>query len=51
MLHAVDTGDETLMKTGLRVKARWRAERKGQISDIECFEIGDAKQQQQEGKS
>ena len=38
MLHAVDAGDETRMKSGMRVKARWRAERKGMITDIECFE-------------
>jgi uncharacterized protein len=50
MLHAVDAGDETLMKTGMRVRARWRPERKGQISDIECFEVGGSKQAQ-EGNS
>lgn len=38
MLHAVDAGSEAAMKTGMRVKARWRAERKGLITDIECFE-------------
>ena len=38
LLHAVDAGDENVMKTGMKVKARWRAERKGMISDIECFE-------------
>lgn len=38
MLHAVDAGDEARMKTGMRVKARWRSERKGMITDIECFE-------------
>ena len=37
-LHAVDTGgDESAVSTGLRVKARWRAEREGHINDIECF--------------
>jgi uncharacterized OB-fold protein len=38
MLHAIDAGSEDRMKTGMRVKVRWRAERTGMISDIECFE-------------
>lgn len=38
LLHAVDTGDESRMRTGLRVRPRWRTEREGQITDIECFE-------------
>jgi len=38
MLHAVDAGSEARMKTGMRVKAKWRAGRKGMITDIECFE-------------
>jgi uncharacterized OB-fold protein len=38
MLHAVDAGDESRMRTGMRVRARWRAERVGHIRDIECFE-------------
>jgi uncharacterized OB-fold protein len=38
MLHAVDAGSESNMKTGMRVRARWRAERDGRIQDIECFE-------------
>jgi len=39
MLHAVDAPHEA-MKTGMRVKARWRAEaeRVGEIADIACFE-------------
>jgi uncharacterized OB-fold protein len=37
-LHAVDAGDESKMKTGMRVRARWRAETVGHINDIECFE-------------
>lgn len=37
MLHAVDAGDEQRMSTGMRVKARWREDRKGMITDIECF--------------
>lgn len=42
MLHVVDAGDESRMKTGMRVKARWAAERKGMITDIEGFEPEEA---------
>ena len=38
LLHAVDTGDESRMRTGMRVRARWRDERQGEIHDIACFE-------------
>jgi uncharacterized protein len=38
MLHAVDAGTPEAMTTGMRVKVRWRGEREGNISDIECFE-------------
>jgi uncharacterized protein len=41
MLHAVDAPHEE-MKTGMRVKARWRPERVGEIADIACFEREDA---------
>lgn len=37
MLHAVDAGNETAMRTGMRVRARWRDETAGSITDIECF--------------
>ena len=37
-LHAVDAGDASRMRTGLRVRPRWRTERVGSIRDIECFE-------------
>lgn len=38
-LHAVDAGgDRQQMRIGLRVRARWRDERVGDITDIECFE-------------
>lgn len=40
LFHAVDVGgDSDRMATGMRVRARWRAERVGQLSDIECFEV------------
>ena len=38
LLHAVDAGSESRMRTGLRVRPRWRAERKGEIADLACFE-------------
>ena len=38
MLHAVDAGDESRMRTGLRVRPRWRAETKGELGDVACFE-------------
>lgn len=37
LLHAVDTGDGTAMRTGMVVHARWRADTIGSITDIECF--------------
>lgn len=37
-LHAVDSGREEAMKTGMRVKARWAAETVGSVRDISCFE-------------
>ncbi len=42
MLHVVDAGDEATMRSGLRVRARWRAERSGEIRDIECFQPEEA---------
>jgi uncharacterized protein len=43
MLHAVDaSGSAAAMRTGMRVRARWAAERVGSIRDIACFEPGDA---------
>jgi uncharacterized OB-fold protein len=38
MLHAVDAGDESGMSTGMRVRARWRADPQGDIHDIVCFD-------------
>ncbi len=38
LVHAVDADGPEAMKTGMRVKPRWRAERIGRIRDIECFE-------------
>jgi uncharacterized OB-fold protein len=38
LLHAVDAGSEAAMASGMRVRPRWRDERRGEIRDIECFE-------------
>ena len=38
LLHAIDAPGESAMKTGMRVAPRWRAESRGGILDIECFE-------------
>lgn len=38
LTHVVDAGSEGAMKTGMRVKVRWAAERVGFITDIACFE-------------
>ncbi|MFC7528483.1 Zn-ribbon domain-containing OB-fold protein [Actinoplanes sp. GCM10030250] len=40
LLHAVDAGAKANLRTGLRVRIRWAAERTGHIRDIECFEPG-----------
>jgi len=42
MLHAVDAGSAASMRTGMRVAARWAADRVGSIRDIACFEPTDA---------
>ena len=38
LLHALDVESASRLRTGLPVRARWRAERVGDIHDIECFE-------------
>jgi hypothetical protein len=38
MLHALDAGSPEAVRTGMRVRARWAAERAGNIHDIVCFE-------------
>lgn len=37
MLHMIDAGSPEAVRTGMRVVPRWRDERDGQITDIECF--------------
>jgi uncharacterized OB-fold protein len=41
LLHAVDAGTPDAISTGARVRVRWRGERVGAITDIECFELSD----------
>ena len=41
LLHAVDAGSAGAMATGMRVHPRWRADRTGSITDIECFVPGE----------
>ncbi|MFD9903307.1 Zn-ribbon domain-containing OB-fold protein [Streptomyces sp. NPDC059063] len=38
LLHALDAPGPEAVRTGLRVRARWAAERTGAITDIACFE-------------
>ncbi len=38
LLHVVDA-DPARLRTGARVRPRWRAETVGEIGDIECFEL------------
>ncbi|WP_061299430.1 OB-fold nucleic acid binding domain-containing protein [Herbidospora cretacea] len=37
LVHAVDAGTVKAMRAGLRVWPRWRPDRVGSITDIECF--------------
>lgn len=37
MLHMVDAGDESKMKTGMKVKAKWSEQTRGFMTDIACF--------------
>ncbi|MFF5290012.1 Zn-ribbon domain-containing OB-fold protein [Paractinoplanes globisporus] len=48
LLHAVDAGSRDRMRTGMRVRIRWAAERTGNIRDIECFEPGVGQAPEQE---
>jgi len=37
LLHTVDAGDVSKMRTGMRVALKWADERVGHINDIACF--------------
>jgi len=51
MLHAVDAGEESAMRTGMRVRIRWASERVGAITDIACFEPESAVDRDEVGDS
>jgi uncharacterized OB-fold protein len=38
LLHALDVASPDGVSTGMRVRVRWRDQRRGDITDIECFE-------------
>ncbi|MGW1525487.1 Zn-ribbon domain-containing OB-fold protein [Streptomyces sp. NPDC001588] len=38
LLHALDASGPDAVRTGMRVRIRWAAERSGAITDIACFE-------------
>jgi uncharacterized OB-fold protein len=38
LLHAVDAISPERMKSGMRVVARWREQRTGEMADLACFE-------------
>lgn len=42
ILHAVHVDSVRKMATGLRVRARWSAERSGGIGDITCFDVDES---------
>ena len=37
LLHVVDAGSESAMKTGMRVRARWAEQTAGAITDVQAF--------------
>ncbi|MEU5547418.1 OB-fold domain-containing protein [Streptomyces sioyaensis] len=41
LLHALDAAGPDAVRTGMRVRVRWAAERTGAITDIACFEPDD----------
>ncbi|REE65164.1 hypothetical protein BX257_7884 [Streptomyces sp. 3212.3] len=41
LLHALDASGPDAVRTGMRVRIRWAAERSGVITDIACFETYD----------
>jgi uncharacterized OB-fold protein len=38
IVHALDAPSSDAVSTGMRVRVRWKDERVGHITDIECFE-------------
>jgi uncharacterized OB-fold protein len=42
LLHMLDVTSPDALDVGMHVRVRWRDERTGHLTDIECFEPGDA---------
>lgn len=55
LMHVVDAGSIDAMSTGMRVAPRWRAQRKGHMTDIEAFvpegEAGERQEREQPSAS
>ncbi|MFD9004989.1 Zn-ribbon domain-containing OB-fold protein [Streptomyces sp. NPDC059582] len=51
LLHALDAPGPDAVRTGLRVRIRWAAERTGTITDIACFEPYDGEAHRPSGNS
>ncbi|MFS4096376.1 Zn-ribbon domain-containing OB-fold protein [Streptomyces sp. AF1A] len=51
LLHALDAPGPDAVRTGMRVRIRWAAERTGAITDIACFEPYDGEPEQPGGHS
>ncbi|MFE2646880.1 Zn-ribbon domain-containing OB-fold protein [Streptomyces nigra] len=49
LLHALDAPGPDAVRTGMRVRVRWAAERSGAITDIACFEPYDGGPAQPDG--
>ncbi|MFE0434264.1 Zn-ribbon domain-containing OB-fold protein [Streptomyces nigra] len=49
LLHALDAPGPDAVRTGMRVRVRWAAERSGAITDIACFEPYDGEPAQPGG--
>jgi hypothetical protein len=41
LLHAVDAGKESRLRTGARVRPRWAEDPRGGIRDLACFELAE----------
>ncbi|MEU7041953.1 OB-fold domain-containing protein [Streptomyces varsoviensis] len=50
LLHALDAPGPEAVRTGMRVRIRWAAERGGAITDIACFEPDDGPDDGPEGR-
>lgn len=51
LVHVVDADSAESMHIGMRVAPRWRAERRGHITDVEAFQQGEASRSGAEGSA